>query len=126
MTLHDLIKQVSEIIIPGTDAFYNYILYTSDDNGGFLRTRWCWWDKPLENHKLSDNYEVVMVTSRSLIDVKDLEKRDDTYLKLQFHYDFKHAVPEDADWDLGLLYNYVYLVDLKAKTYMIVYRLAEY
>lgn len=38
MTLYELIKQVSQILTPQTDDFYNYVLYTSDDNGGFLRT----------------------------------------------------------------------------------------
>lgn len=122
MTLYDLIKQVSDIITPKTDAFYNYILYTSDDNWGFLRTRWCWWDKPVENRRLSDNYEVVMVTSMSRIEVSDFENKEDTVVKLQFHYDYSHAVMEDAVWDLGLLYKYVYLFDLKSKTYTMEYR----
>jgi len=42
MMLHDLLRQVSEILTPETGSFYGYLLHTSDDNGGFLRTRHCW------------------------------------------------------------------------------------
>ena len=37
MTLYELLKEISKILTPETDAFYQYALYTSDDNGGFLR-----------------------------------------------------------------------------------------
>lgn len=39
MTLYQLLARISDIITPQDDTFFKYAIYTSDDNGGFLRTR---------------------------------------------------------------------------------------
>ncbi len=99
MTLYEMIKQVSDIITPGTDAFYHYVLYSSDDDGGFLRTRYCWWDEPIRDFELGEGDETILVTSKSPIDIMDLEYTQETLVKLQFTYGIKNAKLEDADWD---------------------------
>ena len=57
MQLYELIRKVSDILTPETDVFYN------DDNGGFLRTRYCWWDRCVKDRSLDDEYKKVLVTS---------------------------------------------------------------
>lgn len=58
MTLYELLKQISNIITPENDVFYRYAIYTSDDNGGFLRTRYCWrLDKPVKDRNLGEGFE---------------------------------------------------------------------
>ena len=118
MTLYDLIQQVSDIITPETGTFYHYVLHTSDDNGGFLRTRYCWWEEPVENFEMGDEpYDKVLITTERPIDIKDLENREKTLVKMQFSYgDFDLAITNlDWDWELG--YSFAYVFDLKNKTY---------
>lgn len=118
MTLYELIKQISEILTPETDSFYNYALYTSDDNGGFLRTRYCWWEKPVDNKKLGKKeYKKVMVTMGEPFDEKKLTIKEDTLVKMQITYGVTNATIDDAEWDIQLGYRYVYIFDLQNKTY---------
>ena len=35
MTLYELLKEISDILTPNDNAFFDYAIYTSDDNGGF-------------------------------------------------------------------------------------------
>ena len=122
MTLYELIKQVSDIITPESNIFYNYVVYTSDDNGGFLRTRYCWWDKPLGNRNLCDKYKKVLVTCNKEITVDELVNKTDTKLKIQFHYDYLDPSFEDAEWDIQMGYNYIYLIDLSTNDFVMEYR----
>ena len=122
MTLYGLIKQISHIITPETDAFYKYVIYTSDDNGGFLRTRFCWLpDKPIKDHELGEGFSTVMVTSKTEIDEKELVDETDTLVKMQIDYSDKNATFEDADWDSQLGYCYVYIFDLERGVYSLDY-----
>ena len=122
MTLYTLLKQISDILTQEDDSFYKYAMYTSDDDGGFLRTRHCWWpDKPVKDLNLGDGFEIVMVTAKNEIDIVDLKDESDTLVKLQITYSQKKAAIEDADWDAQLGYCYVYLFDLKNHTYTMEY-----
>lgn len=122
MTLYQLLKQISNIITPQNDAFYRYAIYTSDDNGGFLRTRYCWWlDRPLKDRELGDGFEKVLVTAKQEINVDDFLLETDTLVKMQITYSEKNATIEDADWDAQLNYCYVYIFDLTNGTYTMSY-----
>lgn len=122
MTLFELIKSVSEIITPEQNEYSNYVLYTSDDNGGFLRTRYCWWNKSFKDIKLQDEYKQVLVACNKEINVNDLVNKNDTKLKIQFHYDYLNASFKDAEWDIQMGYCYIYLFNLNTKTYSMEYR----
>lgn len=121
MTLYDLIHKISNIITPETNAFYNYVLYTSDDDGGFLRTRYCWWDDPVPNHRIGSEYRTVLVTSQEPIEEADLKNESDTLAKIQLHYDYTDATLADAEWDAELGYGYVYLMNLEKMEYEMKY-----
>ena len=121
MTLYKLIQQVSDILTPDTNDFYTYLVYTSDDDGGFLRTRYCWrLDKPLKDKIIHNDYSKILVASTKKINLKDLKKTDDTLVKLQFHYDITNVSVEDgdADWDIEMGYNRLYIFDLINKSYI--------
>lgn len=122
MTLYELIRSVSKILTPEDDSFFRYVIYTSDDNGGFLRTRYCWWhDRPIEDADLGDyEYEKVMVTSKSEIDLNDLLDESETRVKIQFTYSREEPNIENAEWDAQLGYRYVYFFDLKSGRYTLV------
>ena len=121
MTLYELIRRVSNIITPETDDFYHYILYTSDDNGGFLRTRYCWWDKPLVDRDLCGEYQKVLVACQKEISANLINKQD-TRLKLQLHYDWLDMTMEDMEWDIEMGYCYIYLFDFVANEFTMEYR----
>lgn len=122
MTLYSLLKEISNMITPEDDAFYTYALYTSDDNGGFLRTRYCWWeDKPIKDAELGDGFETVMVTSKSEINTENLHKKPETLVKLQITYSLTNATIGDADWDTESDYCYVYIFNLKTREYTMTY-----
>lgn len=122
MTLYQLLKQISNIITPENDEFYRYALYTSDDNGGFLRTRYCWWfDRPVKDRELGDGFKTILVTSKQEINVNDLKNETDTLVKMQITYSEKEATIEDADWDTQMDYCFVYIFDLINGTYTMSY-----
>ena len=126
MTLYDLIKSISAIITPDTNALYNYVLYTSDDIGGYLRTRYCWWDTPVKNRKIADHYDRVFVASMKPINIKELEDTQSTNVKLQIAYCFNSASFDDAEWSSELGYCYIYVFDLNSQSYTLVYRKSPY
>ena len=122
MDLYSLLDKVSKIISPQTDYFYEYALHTFDDNGGFLRTRYCWWDKCLKNHRIKDeDYKVVLLTAEEPVDeesLRPLKHLGETKVKMQLDYNNVNASfnVEDIIFDIQNEYTYVYLIDLVDKT----------
>ena len=126
MTLYDLVRKISDIITPDSGAFYDYVLYTSDDNGGFLRTRYCWWETPVKNFNIRMDIRRVLVTSKSPIEEKDLLDKDETKVKMQLTYCDPDASADDAEWDTELGYCYIYIFDLENNTFTTEYRESPY
>lgn len=119
MTLYDLLGKISHILTPEDDSFYKYAIYTSDDIGGCLRTRHCWWrDKPVRDRNLGEGYETVLVTSKKEISIEDFKNETDTLVKLQITFSNKNATESDADWDVELGYCHIYLFNLETGTYV--------
>lgn len=65
MKLHDLLKQASDIVDPD-DGIFDYFLHTFDDNGGFLRTRHCWWEQVVEDKEIPDLSRVLLCFAEKL------------------------------------------------------------
>ncbi len=116
MTLYQLLARISDIITPQDDTFFKYVIYTSDDNGGFLRTRPDW-QGGLKDKKIGDGFKKVLVTSKQIINIDDLKRKPYTYVKIQITYSNKNAIVEDAICDIELGYRNVYIVDLENETY---------
>lgn len=114
MTLHELLKQVADIVLPNS-GLYEYMLHTFDDNGGFLRTRYCWWNKPVNDYEKIKDIKLVLLTARSEIKPEQLTDKENTRVKLQLTYseDFNG----DTEWERQLGYCYCYIVDLENKSY---------
>jgi hypothetical protein len=104
MTLHELLKVVSDILTPDSGLLYDYMLYISDDNGGFLRTRFCWWpEREVIDKELSGEKNVILIAMASEMDVKILQDKNQTPLKLQIHYSNGNAKLEYAKWDASMM-----------------------
>lgn len=118
MTLYNLIRQIAEILTPEADLFYEYVLHTSDIHSGWLRTRYCWSKQPFENRALNiDNYKRVLVTMQAPLNEEDLKYQPLTRVKIQIHYANSDIDIMDEAVDAGLMYCYIYIVDLENKKY---------
>ena len=117
MTLYELINQVAEIVLPGS-RLDEYILNTSDDNGGFLRTCYCRKGKPVNDRSVGD-LKTVLLTAKQKIEPEQLKDREYTRAKLQLTYGNDYTNPEDLEWDRELGYCWCYIVDLEEKAYSI-------
>lgn len=116
MTLYNLIKQISEILTPESDLFYEYVLHTSDIHSGWLRTRYCWSNQPFENRDLNiDNYKKVLVTMQTPFNEEDLKEKPLTRAKMQIHYANSDIDIMDEEIDAGLGYCYTYIIDIENK-----------
>ena len=117
MTVYDFIRKISDIITPETGAFYDYVLYTSDDNGA-LRTCYCRHSRPLKNFDISDPPEYVLVSAEAPINTDELSNERGSYVKLQITYDYRYPIDEHMKIDANLLYRFHYVFDLEEKEYI--------
>ena len=119
-TLYTLIREISEIITPDSDEFFNYVINTSDDNGGFLRTSYCWKNTPLKDRSLGRRvYKSLMVTMKQPFKEEELYHKPDTLVQLQLDYVNTEASFEDAEWDIQSGYIYVYIFNLEQKSFVV-------
>ena len=120
MTLHELPRQAASILSPEyQEDLFDYFLHAMDDNGGFLRTRWCRREKELPDHKVPDNIRKLLLTLREPFDLRasndyyafegePFEKETLTKLKLQlFYYDVSDdaALESEIEWSRELRYD---------------------
>lgn len=127
MTLYELLHKVSaKLSEEHADAIFDYFIHAMDDNGGFLRTRWCYWDKELEDHKVSDDMKRVLLVLTTPFDFdKDdtfyetgtgpWEKVELTVLKMQLFYtdmSDEEKLQSELKWCKQMGYRYPILVDL--------------
>ena len=92
------------------DDLYDYFIHVMDDNGGFLRTRYIYWDKELTDRKISDDIHTVCVAFNEQPDFQnpsswyfkdpDFDRGRMTKLKMQvFYYDeSEESFKSDAAW----------------------------
>ncbi|MBR1530295.1 MAG: hypothetical protein IJ642_13505 [Oscillospiraceae bacterium] len=122
MTFYQLIRQISEILTPETDSFYDYVLHSCDDDGGFLRDRWCRWEKILPDFKVCSQ-EKTLICFRKPFHEGDAYYQEDDYavhtlVKMQLFYD-NGDIEDDIEWSRQLNYCFAYIIDLKNKSYTV-------
>ena len=113
MNLYELIDRVDEAFTPDTHSLRDYILNTSDDNGGFLRTCFTRKRTPLKDHKISDLDGTIIGF--------DIEFNEDiianysggfTPLKMQLWYsNVVHNIEDMIDLNLPM-YKHCYYIPL--------------
>ncbi len=60
MKIYDVLELLNNNYTPNTRKFFDYATWTSDDNGGFLRTCYRKKDKPLKDYDLGTVTHVVV------------------------------------------------------------------
>lgn len=132
MRLHDLLKQVSDILDPDGGVF-DYFLHTFDDNGGFLRTRHQWWEQVVEDKEIPELSKVLICFYEEFdadgvfyrIDFDDvpdgtvldkLTPNHKTMVKCQLFYDTEYLIQSNLEFSIGNRFEHAYMVDLTNKT----------
>ena len=125
MNRYDFYKQISEILMKeNAEKFFNYIIHSMDDNGGFLRTRYCYWDKTLPNKEFNQNINTVLLTFSKPFDAKNINYYNGnlTDLKMQLFYEDlsdENSLNDMISWSDELGYSYPVIIDLKNNNYII-------
>lgn len=137
MKLHDLLKQVSDILDPD-GGLYDYFLHTFDDNCGFLRTRHQWWAQEVADKEIPELSRVLIcfyeefdadgvfyridfdsITDGTVLD--RLTTNHKTMVKCQLFYDSDDddSIQSNLEFSIGNRFEHAYLVDLTNKTYSV-------
>lgn len=119
MTRYEFLYRISEILAPKqTEEFFDYLLHSSDDDGGFLRTRWCYWENPLPDSNSNYQVKIALITMRSKYDFDNLPSFYDedgkTNVKIQVHfgdYSDDDAFYQETLWASSVGFPYPVKID---------------
>lgn len=119
MTLYELIEKANSVLTPNSKEFYNYVIWTSDDNWGFLRTCYRKKSKPLEDKRLGD-VSHILISFQEEFDKTFLTTRFEhpfgelTKTKLQFFYDIMDIeyLEDEKQWSERVGFNHFIEIQL--------------
>lgn len=131
MTTYELYRKLSTILAPqNSDALLDFIIHTSDDNGDFIRTRYCKSSKTLPNENLGEEVKTALVTLRNPFDFKKCSEYYSeetnqfgdplTNLKMQiFLYDLSNdeELEKAVKWSAAIGFDYAIKIDLINECY---------
>ena len=126
MRLYELLEQVSEILTPQTHSLYDYMVHTFDENGGFLRTRYCYWDRPVSDFRIADLNEVLICFRQPFREGdpyyeterygENLQfEQKNTLVKMQLFY--TGNIEDNIAWSCQFPYPEAYIINLETKTF---------
>ena len=127
MTLYELLEQISDILTPQTHSLYDYMLHTFDDDGGFLRTRYCYSDNPVPDFRVADQDNVLICLRKPFKEGdpyyeterfgENLQyEQKNTLVKMQLFYT-PDNMEDDIEWSRLFPYPEACIIDLKTKTF---------
>lgn len=128
MTLYELIQKISAILTPDTGYFYAYCMHHCDDDGGFLRSRYCYRDKPLKDCTLREPKHKAVVcfeqmyqkdTDKFYLCQKNGKEFVTALFGLQLFYTSDEMIEEEMEVSCNLGYTISYVFDLDSGTYTI-------
>ena len=126
MRLYELLEQVSDILTPQTHSLYDYMIHTFDNNGGFLRTRYCYWDRPVSDFRIADLCEVLICFRQAFREGdpyyeterygENLQfEQKNTLVEMQLFY--TGNIEDNITWSREFPYPEAYIINLKTKTF---------
>ena len=69
MMIYELYEKIAFILAQeNATSLFDYIIHSMDDDGGFLRSRWCYWKETLPNQEVQSEIKTMLVTLRSPFD----------------------------------------------------------
>ncbi len=126
MTRYEFLHRISEIVAPKqTQAFFNYLLDTSEDCGNFFRTGLCRLEKPLPDSDDDVPVKIALVILKSPYDFERLPsyyKEDGihTNIKLQIHfgeYENEDTFYFASEWANAAGFSYPVKIDMEKGAY---------
>ncbi len=129
MLMHDYCQKIAQILSKGKEeTLYKYLVHSTDDNYGFLRTRFCYWDKELPNKKIK-NINTALLSLNSPCDFSpstnyyenvNVKAGTGTVLKVQlFYFDLsdKKKFRDMARWSARVGFPYSIKIDMLNETF---------
>ena len=129
MRLYELLEQVSDILTPQTHSLYDYMIHSFDNNGGFLRTRYCYWDRPVSDFRIADLCEVLICFRQAFREGDPYYETErygehlqfeqkNTLVKMQLFYG-SDDMDGNIEWSRQMGYPSAYIIDLTDRTYKV-------
>lgn len=127
MTRYAFLHRIAEILVPHrAEEFFDFLLHSSDDDGGFLRTRYCYWDKTLPDSAINYQVNCALVTLQRKYDFTNLSdfytSNGGTAIKLQVHfgeYKDEYEFYMESEWASSVGFSYPVKIDMEKGTYEI-------
>ena len=114
MTLYELVKIANDTLTPNSTLLYDYILNSSDNNGGFLRTSYCKKSKPLKDIDIIKTH-IILIAFEEPFDsaLLDFTQEGFTRTNLQFFYVIRGQEDLQAEkrWSEDLGYPHFITID---------------
>ena len=120
MRLYELLEQVSNILTPRTHSLYEYMLHTFDDDGGFLRTRYCYWEKTLQDFEIEDLKKILICFKNDFKEGETYFENEDTsgkITKVKMQLFYCEYSDDDIRWSYELNFSFPYEINLEEKTF---------
>lgn len=117
MTLYDALAKANRKITSDSNLFFFYVLKTSDDNGGFLRTCYCEKRHNLKDREIDDIGFIVIGSKQPVTEDKLLDcfthQGIRTEHKLQIYYGMINSADEGVaiNKNLGYKHNIIIKFD---------------
>lgn len=114
-SLYEALKRFDEEFTPGTTLFSDYVLWTSDNNGGFLRTRFASKSSPLPDRNLGEGTFIILAVDGP-VDTEKITYHGDynthklTKLKLQFCWISISDLEDMLAWNENMGYKNRYVL----------------
>lgn len=65
--MYDFYRKLARILAKDNEEeLFQYIIHSMDDDGGFLRSRYCYWSKELPNQKNGREIKTALVASSEI------------------------------------------------------------
>ena len=127
MTRYEYLYRIAEILVPEqTEEFYDYLLHSCDDDGGFLRTRYCYRETPLPDSDCDHHVNCALITLRRRYDFNNLPafytSDGGTAIKLQIHfgeYQDEEAFYMESEWASSVGFSYPVKINMNKGTYTV-------
>lgn len=132
---YDFYRKLARILArDNEEELFQYIIHSMDDDGGFLRSRYCYWSKELPNPESGREIKTALVALRSPFNFmsstkyyEEAEVKDgtSTILKMQvFYFDLskEESFIDETKWSAGVGFPYPIKVDMVNETFEILDR----
>ena len=133
---YDFYKKVAYILAKQNkevaEKLFVYIIHAMDDDGGFLRTRYCYSKEVLPNQKLQGEVKTALVALSSPFNFDESAEfygSEETLLKMQiFYYDLSDGeiFKQEAEVSAAVGYPYPIKIDMERGTFEIMDKVIDY